>query len=213
VEEGRAEVDLIHIDKDGRAPLQRAGDRFTAPRLVQTTLDSVFNWAQANSLWPLTFGLACCAIEMMATGASKYDLDRFGVFFRATPRQSDCMIVAGTVTKKMGPRIKTLYDQMAEPKWVISMGACATAGGPYYDSYAVVKGVDLIVPVDVYVAGCPPRPEALINGILKLQEKIRTQRYFETAEQRHAAGGAPILVDESGKILSEAEAEQFRKAA
>lgn len=210
-------MDLIKLHPSEQSPFQRAGGNAPAmggaTKIVQTGVDALFNWAQSNSLWPLTFGLACCAIEMMATGAAKYDLDRFGVFFRATPRQADCMIVAGTVTKKMGPRIKTLYDQMAEPKWVISMGACATAGGPYYDSYSVVKGVDLIVPVDVYVAGCPPRPEALINGILKLQDKIRTQKYFASAQERHSAGGLPIVVDETGRVLNEDEVREFRKVA
>lgn len=141
--------------------------------VLTTNLEQMKSLVRSNSLWPLTFGLACCAIEMMGTGGSHYDLDRFGVIFRASPRQSDVMIVAGTVTKKMAPLLRRLYDQMPEPKWVIAMGSCATAGGPYIKSYSVVKGVDQIVPVDVYIPGCPPNPAALIYGIHKLQEKIR----------------------------------------
>lgn len=136
--------------------------------------DKVFSWARSSSPWPLGFGLACCAIEMMATGASRFDLDRFGVFFRPSPRQADVMIVAGTVTLKMAPVLRRLWEQMAEPKYVISMGSCANCGGPYWQyGYHVVKGVDQIVPVDVYVPGCPPRPEALIDGILELKKKIQ----------------------------------------
>lgn len=136
--------------------------------------DEVISWVRESSLWPMTFGLACCAIEMMSTAACKYDLDRFGAgVFRASPRQSDVMIVSGTVTKKMAPRLRLLYDQMPDPKWVIAMGSCAIGGGPYYiHGYHVIKGVDLIVPVDVYVPGCPPRPETLIAGFLELQKKI-----------------------------------------
>jgi NADH-quinone oxidoreductase subunit B len=147
-------------------------DRLPGGILV-TTVEKLANWARKGSLWPATFGLACCAIEMMATGAGRYDLARFGMeVFRASPRQADLMIVAGRVSQKMGPVLRTIYDQMPEPKWVISMGVCATSGG-MFNNYAVVQGVDQIVPVDMYVPGCPPRPEMLMGGILLLHEKIR----------------------------------------
>lgn len=146
--------------------------------VITTSLEQCMNWARANACWPMTFGIACCAIEMMATGASKYDLERFGCgAFRATPRQADLMIVAGTVTFKMASRIKRLYEQMPDPKYVIAMGACTIGGGPYFKyGYHVVKGVDLVVPVDVYVPGCPPRPEALLEGLMRLQEKIQAKK-------------------------------------
>ncbi len=166
--------------------------------LVVTTLEQALNWARQGSLWPVTFGLACCAIEMMATGASRYDLDRFGAgAFRPSPRQADLMIVAGTVTYKMASRVRRLYEQMPDPKYVIAMGACTLGGGPYFQyGYHVVKGVDLVVPVDVYVPGCPPRPESLLEGLMRLQEKIRGHRIARKPGQGGLATEGARVEDE-----------------
>ncbi|ORX37713.1 hypothetical protein BD324DRAFT_393228 [Kockovaella imperatae] len=143
---------------------------------VLTTLDKIVNWARQGSMWPMTFGLACCAVEMMHMAAARYDQDRLGVVFRASPRQSDIMIVAGTLTNKMAPALRKVYDQMPEPRWVISMGSCANGGGYYHYSYSVVRGCDRIVPVDIYVPGCPPTAEALLYGMLQLSRRMRRQR-------------------------------------
>lgn len=167
-------------------------DRFES-NIITSTVDSVINWARRSSLWPMTFGLACCAIEMMATGASRFDMDRFGAgIFRPSPRQSDLIIIAGTVTLKMAPVIQRIYDQMPEPKWVISMGACSNCGGPF-KTYSTLQGVDKIIPVDVYIPGCPPRPEALLYGLMRLQDKI-DQMTIARRKGQSVSRGEPILV-------------------
>jgi NADH-quinone oxidoreductase subunit B len=146
--------------------------------VIVTRADAVINWIRSNSMWPMPMGLACCAIELMAVAASRFDIARFGAeVMRFSPKQADCMIVSGTVTYKMSSAVRRIYDQMAEPKWVIAMGACASTGG-MYRSYAVLQGVDRILPVDVYVSGCPPRPEALLDALVKLQEKVKRERSF-----------------------------------
>jgi NADH-quinone oxidoreductase subunit B len=164
--------------------------------VLVTTLDKVYNWSRRNSMWPLLFGLACCAIEMIATAASRYDLSRFGMeVMRPSPRQSDLMIVSGTVTKKMVPAIVRIYNQMAEPRYVLAMGACATGGGPFKEGYSVVSGIDKYIPVDVYVPGCPPTPEALIYGILKLHEKVERQSIAKVPwYQKHGSEFVPVPV-------------------
>lgn len=167
----RVETVVLH---DSTTP--RLGDVQKGGSVVVTSVETLLSQARANSLFPLTFGLACCAIEMMSSAASRFDISRFGSeAFRATPRQADVMIIAGRLSKKMAPVLRQIYDQMPEPKWVISMGACASSGG-VYNNYAIVQGADQVVPVDVYVPGCPPSPDALIYGIMKLQEKIKRKR-------------------------------------
>ncbi|MDQ7827749.1 MAG: NADH-quinone oxidoreductase subunit B family protein [Armatimonadota bacterium] len=179
------------VRPSGLAPLDRlieVVDVLPGGSVLLTSVEAVLNWGRAASLWPLTFGLACCAIEMMAAFAGRFDFDRIGVIPRATPRQADLILVSGRATIKMAPIIRRLWEQMPEPKYVISMGSCATCGGPfYYDNYSILKGVDTVIPVDVYVPGCPPRPEALYEGVLKLQEKIRREPFL----RRRAGLAAP----------------------
>eukprot|EP00055_Hartaetosiga_balthica_P002609 m.4590 g.4590 ORF g.4590 m.4590 type:complete len:223 (-) comp2259_c0_seq1:208-876(-) len=150
-----------------------------AADFAMAKVDDVVNWARESSIWPMTFGLACCAVEMMHSAAARYDMDRFGIVFRASPRQSDVMIVAGTLTNKMAPAMRKVYDQMPEPRWVVSMGSCANGGGYYHYSYAVVRGCDRVVPVDIYVPGCPPTAEALLYGLLQLQKKIARDKSIQ----------------------------------
>jgi len=164
-------------------------EHFQQPNVITTTADFIFNWARSHSVFPFTYGLACCAIEMLSSGFARFDVARYGMeVFRPTPRQCDLMIVAGTCNEKMAPVLKRLYDQMAEPKWVISMGACATSGGPFYDGYNVVNGVDKVVPVDVYIPGCPPRPEALFQGLLELQKVIQQMKFVPPKLEKAGAG-------------------------
>ena len=165
--------------KDQDMILNAVADEIANRGFVIAKADKLFNWARSGSLWPMTFGLACCAVEMMHTSMPRYDLERFGAAPRASPRQSDVMIVAGTLTNKMAPALRKVYDQMPEPRYVISMGSCANGGGYYHYSYSVVRGCDRIVPVDVYVPGCPPSAEALLYGIMQLQKKIRNNGSIE----------------------------------
>tara|TARA_B100000427_G_scaffold322747_1_gene325192 strand:- start:1869 stop:2396 length:528 start_codon:yes stop_codon:yes gene_type:complete len=171
---------IISIKNDKKSILfnDALQKRFSTKGFITTKLNNLVNWARSSSMWPMTFGLACCAVEMMHTYMSRYDLDRFGVVTRGSPRQSDVMIVAGTLCNKMAPALRKVYDQMPDPKWVISMGSCANGGGYYHYSYSVVRGCDRIIPVDIYVPGCPPTAEALLYGIMQLQKKIKRENVF-----------------------------------
>ena len=171
---------VINLNKESKNTLfnNLFKKQFKTKGFVTTKLNNLVNWARAGSMWPMTFGLACCAVEMMHTYMSRYDLDRFGIVTRGSPRQSDVMIVAGTLCNKMAPALRKVYDQMPDPKWVISMGSCANGGGYYHYSYSVVRGCDRIVPVDIYVPGCPPTAEALLYGIMLLQKKIKRENVF-----------------------------------
>jgi len=176
--------------------------------ILLTSVEKFLGWSRAGSLWPATFGLACCAIEMMATGGAHYDMSRFGMeVFRASPRQADLMIVAGRVSQKMAPVLRTIYDQMADPKWVLSMGVCATSGG-MFNNYAIVQGVDHIVPVDMYVPGCPPRPEMLLDGILKLHEKIRREQIVERPRKGESVADFRARTGWAGPEVAEAHVER-----
>jgi NADH-quinone oxidoreductase subunit B len=173
------------IDENLKSELQKQG-------VFVTTLEYFYNWGRRNSLWPLQFGLACCAIEMIAAAASRYDLARFGgEVFRPSPRQADLMIVSGTVTKKMAPQVVRLYNQMPDPKYVIAMGACAISGGPFKQGYNVLKGIDRYIPVDIYIPGCPPRPEALLHAFMELQRKIDGQKLTGPNQARHLVANQP----------------------
>jgi NADH-quinone oxidoreductase subunit B len=185
--------------------------KYQDSNIIIVSLEKALNWARKSSIWYMQFGLACCAIEMMATAASRYDFDRFGIIPRSSPRQADVMIVAGTVTLKMATRIKRLYEQMAEPRYVISMGSCSNCGGPYWEhGYHVLKGVDRVVPVDVYVPGCPPRPEALLQGFLHLQDKIMNESLVK------GIGAKPVVIHDKGgediQVKSVDETEEHKTA-
>lgn len=187
------ETDIsMHTDKIGY-------DSKIESELIVTKADAVINWIRKHSVWPMPMGLACCAIELMAVGASRFDISRFGMeVMRFSPRQADCMIVSGTVTYKMAEVVRRIYDQMAEPKWVVAMGACASTGG-MYRSYATLQGVDNIVPVDIYISGCPPRPEALLDAMMRLQDKIANEQSSKTLLSGNRSESAEIIAAKEGR--------------
>jgi NADH-quinone oxidoreductase subunit B len=175
--------------------------------VIVSTLDSIVNWGRSNSVWPLTFATSCCGIEMMSTGAPRHDFARFGIeVYRASPRQADVIVVAGTIVRKMAPVLKRLYDQMPDPKYVIAMGACAVSGGPfYYNSYSVVRGVDQVIPVDVYIPGCPPRPEALLYGVMQLQRKIKIQTLTKKEGEQEQIPQLDTSIEDQSRYKEPAE--------
>jgi NADH-quinone oxidoreductase B subunit len=167
---------MITVEPQGMVEVEKGVRIIPGANTIIASVDKLVNWGRLSSLWPASFGLACCAIEMMTTGSSHYDLDRLGIIFRGSPRQADAIIIAGTVTKKMSPIVRRVYDQLPEPRYVIAMGTCACSGG-VFNSYSTVQGADAFLPVDVYIPGCPPRPEAFMEGLIKLQEKIRQEQF------------------------------------